>query len=980
MPEGRRRRREENGQEHLLSCSCGFNSNNERSYKVHQRSCEHFRPRSRLERLLQSSGVDDPPPYERSEDPSANASSEQREHTNSDGSLILHDPLTGSLPITSRVPVEERDQQAAVLLEEPVALPQLWEEDVTSDDENFELHLVRRAPHTSSHEVMTSLDEVEEGVPMNMDVDEQSSGRTRNTTNFSEDEVNFLRLARIMVDFRLSSSCADEILSWIAKFSGTPLPSCAKTFWRSCERLCSKEQEILSTHAVLSPGIPGYSDTKFFYSNPREAVTRLLVNTRVTFENELLLDFDNDSYVSGRISELNTGEWWKRMESDVRAKFGSSTKLLPIILSTDGSRVSSKKSVKPVYLSLGVHKYRHRTNLMARECIAYMPDSAAETAAQRSHNATKKAFVSRLLGLKAWNILLDSLNLEQPLVVTMPSGQVLRFGLAIAYWICDHPEAQNLALVKWQHGTSHPCRFCLCPSDSVSNLSREAPSRNDLVFQRVMSGEERSDYSFYTEPETFEHRIKIQGNLGVCWSLPLCVLHVFLSQGLVKYVVQWFLQAVTENGWPLTEEATTSQIQARSKRAGKKGTREHRRVAYSHKLVELDQRFATVPTFSQRAPNGKLVYMARFPNGISNLSFLTGRDYLCMIQQLPFLVAESGEKLLPPYALDKFLKLFYQLHRMLFLIFKVTIWDANVQDEFESLAQDFASELTTDSSFVRFFSERSEMNFSKLHMLRHICELVQFYGSPLNWEAGREEAAHSLFAHAAYKRTNRGDSTHKQMLHWSTKVKEIHSILARHGGVEHEESPDMRIRRYPFSLTRRDCPGLKLHQYVRFGMASYLLHWIPYMSLSEERKQFYVDSINAGTLPIEITKSFVLPGSRDIIVATADYREGKERYDFVELHAEGGERKFGKVRAIVHTMETHFFILQHLRPNMVDFPRTKGVHPPSRYLQLIHKEDRNEQDRTLWSIYEVSSSVLGKRNIIPVPDKPGKYFLNEMVI
>jgi hypothetical protein len=211
-------------------------------------------------------------------------------------------------------------------------------------------------------------------------------------------------------------------------------------------------------------------------------------------------------------------------------------------------------------------------------------------------------------------------------------------------------------------------------------------------------------------------------------------------------------------------------------------------------------------------------------------------------------------------------------------------------------------------------------------------------------------------------------------------VKEIHSILARHGGVEHEESPDMRIRRYPFSLTRRDCPGLKLHQYVRFGMASYLLHWIPYMSLSEERKQFYVDSINAGTLPIEITKSFALSGSRDIIVATADYREGKERYDFVELHAEGGERKFGKVRAIVHTMETHFFILQHLRPNMVDFPRTKGVHPPSRYLQLIHKEDRNEQDRTLWSIYEVSSSVLGKRNIIPVPDKPGKYFLNEMVI
>ena len=364
---------------------------------------------------------------------------------------------------------------------------------------------------------------------------------------------------------------------------------------------------------------------------------------------------------------------------------------------------------------------------------------------------------------------------------------------------------------------------------------------------------------------------------------------MFLSQGLVKYVVEWFLQAIIENGWPLTETATTEQIQARRRKAGKKGTREHQQVAYSHKLVDLDQRFSCVPTFSQRAPNGQLVYMSRFPSGISNLFFLTGRDYLCMIQQLPFILAESDEKLLPPYALDKFLKLFYHLHRMLFLIFKVQFWTIGVQNEFESLASDFASELTTDKNFVRFFNEKSDMNFSKLHMLRHVCELVQFYGSPLNWEAGREEAAHSLFAHAAYKRTNRSESAPDRMLQWSTKLKEAHSILARNAQSDDGEAQEVRIRKYPYSFERKECPGLKTHQYVRYGMASYLMHWLPHMSLSEETKQRYAEAINAGTLCVEVSKLLVLPGSRDIIVATAEYRGGKERYDFVGEKVKKGE-------------------------------------------------------------------------------------------
>jgi hypothetical protein len=258
------------------------------------------------------------------------------------------------------------------LIEVPLVALQAWEEPL-SDDDTYEF--VRRADaadRSASHENQHSLP-ADQGVSQ-VEVDSVGE-RTRASATFTENEVNFLKLSKIVLDFRLSSACTDKLLSWMDSCRNTMLPSCAKTFWRSCNRLCAKEQEILTTHAVLSPGIQGYSEAKFFYSNPREAIIRLLLNTRVTFENELLLEFDNAAHMEGKLSEINTGEWWKRKEVEVRMKFGSSTKLLPVILCTDGSRVSTKKSVKPVYLSLGVHKHQRdkAVNLKVSRCFHYFP-------------------------------------------------------------------------------------------------------------------------------------------------------------------------------------------------------------------------------------------------------------------------------------------------------------------------------------------------------------------------------------------------------------------------------------------------------------------------------------------------------------------------------------------------------------------------------------------------------------------------------
>jgi hypothetical protein len=439
--------------------------------------------------------------------------------------------------------------------------------------------------------------------------------------------------------------------------------------------------------------------------------------------------------------------------------------------------------------------------------------------------------------------------------------------------------------------------------DEMANFSLQTQFRFEPHLQEALTGG-GEEYSLYTD-EAQEFRIlankhlgpqSFSATLGTHWALPMCALHVSLSQGLVKYVIEWCLEAVKNNGWDLTSSSTLQQVKRR------KGTDGRKRI-YSPKLIALDERFAFVLSFSQRASNGDLVYMTRFNNGgISNLSYLTGRDYLCILQQLPFLIASSEEKLLPAYALEKFLKLFYKLHRMVFLVFKTSPWSQAVQHEFDTVATAFAHELTEDRDFVAAFS-KTEMSFSKVHMLRHFSEMVNFYGAPGNFESGREEAAHKFFAKSAYKRTNRNPGFHKQMLGWSVKLKQAQGILSRHIEDPARNRGATKMRRYVYDWDRKVCPNLRLHQFVLNGMASYLRFVLPHMQISQENKEAYADRIADKTLLVELTKKIVLYGSEDII--TADYHsdEAQSKHDFVELvSGSGQERAFGKVHAFIHAM------------------------------------------------------------------------------
>lgn len=951
----------------LSKCACGYTGTS-KGYRAHQNHCSLFRADLRLATLMQQLPLEEavpPPAYEEERNEYPNAVAPEISSTTQpqevadeakvdDAKSMEHTGQGGS---GTRVMAQGSRES-----EHPV--PTFIEESETSDDDAFDVE--------SSLEDNQS-EEVEDNQSEEADTDHEGLSVSKGP---GKDDLSQLKLGLLFLKFGVSSKCVDQIFTWMRENESVSLPRSSKTFWRRFDKACQSDLPVIPTYAVINSGVANFRETKFHYVNPREAVVRLLSNRQVSFEQELLLSCDHEANAHGDRGELNSGLWWERTEAEVRRKFGESTRLLPIIFSTDSSHVSNKKSVKPVYLSLGIHKLKHRRSIFARECVAYIPDATLTSARYKvtAHNFLAK----RIINLKCWQILLEGLDLDTPLEYTLPSGRVVRFGLAICYWVCDHPESQMLAQVKCN--STHSCRFCLSKEEDMAKLSMQTQFRFERHFEQALQGT-GEDFSFYTD-DANEFRILINkhlgpssfsGTLGTHWALPMCALHVFLSQGLVKYVIEWCLEAIKNNGWNLTSSSTAQQIKKR------KGTGEARKRVYNPRLITLDERFALVPSFSQRGANGDLVYMTRYTNGgISNLSYLTGRDYLCILQQLPFLIASSEDKLLPEYALEKFLKLFFGLHRMVFLVFKTSPWTQEVQQNFDTVAHAFARELTEDRDFVAAFS-KTEMGFSKVHMLRHFSEMVNFYGAPGNFETGREEAAHKFFAKSAYKRTNRNPGFRKQMLGWSVRLKQAQGILSKNMSSLSIERRATRIRKYVFDWERKMCPGIALHQFVRFGLAAYLRFILPHMNISQERKQALADCIADKSLVVELTKKISLPGSEDVV--TADYQddESKSKHDFVELvPGPGGDRVFGKVQAFVHAMGSQFVILQHLCCDS-RFQGTGGVNPAVGHLYIRHKVDKRSSDGTLWSIYNVSE-ILCKRNVIPDPDNKGCYFVNEMVM
>ena len=94
----------------------------------------------------------------------------------------------------------------------------------------------------------------------------------------------------------------------------------------------------------------------------------------------------------------------------------------------------------------------------------------------------------RFLNLAAWQAILNTLEMDKVLDIPHPneSGDTLSFLIVPAFWVCDHPEAQNTANCYAASGSNFPCQICLCPKDSMSNFDALFPLRSDEICKKVI--------------------------------------------------------------------------------------------------------------------------------------------------------------------------------------------------------------------------------------------------------------------------------------------------------------------------------------------------------------------------------------------------------------------------------------------------------------------------------------------------------------
>jgi hypothetical protein len=795
-------------------------------------------------------------------------------------------------------------------------------------------------------------------------------------SSLSDVQMCLLDIAEIAMRFGMSKQALEEVIRWAKKSSPATiqkLPISARHFWTKFDRIFHKKKKtqdrVQCTNFTTKMG----DEVTFVFMDPRTAVKRLLNNRRVTNEATLLRNYSKDGY-AGRRSEVNSGDWWKRTEVEVREKYGRHINLLPLIFCADGSPTSLKGSVKPVYLSIGNVSLKARLRIDGKECLAYIPDKPFDEK-DEEHQAERR----RLINLGCWDVLLKKLDLDTPLTWEH-DGESVQFALRVMFFLGDHPESQALAGVKGGWNCSHPCRHCLVPRDRMPYFEESFPPRTedfrDSLAVRVADGErlKREElHSYHLDVNSATALSCFRGRYFKAF--PMCVGHVFFSQGLVKKLVTFTLAAIADYGFQTSPaiRALMSSDELMGSVLKKTNT------AGTIRLRELDRRMSLMPHYSRRSDDGSILYLESFRH-VSKLSFITGTQYLHLLQIIPIALGSSGSFFMPEDCRLHLLRLFSVLRSIVFLVKKCHVWDAETFQRFKLQIAEF-SRLMTHNSFVCM--SPSQMKFSKLHVLSHLVEMVREYGAPRNLDTSTYDHAHKDSVKKAYKLSSKQETKLlKQMIVNNERLKAIallRSQVSDPPSVAKEVNVSNRIR-FPCRIGTRSinasCQGLRLDDTALFGMkycgagrAGWLTVAMNRLDMDAHSRAFYYKQMEERKLDVAFYSFSVLPRTDDIVVCSPNYSPKRERFDVVEIDSDR-PHTYGQVRAIFSAFDSEFVLVRGLFPT---FPE-KFEHDQVCMGYVSYAPDQNPDGVfwDCWSVEQVKRKVFAAEDF----DYEGRFFIN----
>ena len=379
--------------------------------------------------------------------------------------------------------------------------------------------------------------------------------------------------------------------------------------------------------------------------------------------------------------------------------------------------------------------------------------------------------------------------------------------------------------------------------------------------------------------------------------------------------------------------------------------------------------------------------MRQFPNGISRLSFMQGTDYVCLLQQLPFLIADSGDSLMPQDQLNHLLRIFRQLLKIAFTAYKVYNWTNSVRAEFDKNVKELEQLLTHDS-----FSHMSKklMCIPNVHFLYHLTDYATLYGSPMNFETSQSEMAHKKYAKESFKRTNRHGDFLSSMMERNLLSIAVDTLaplaLSDDNNKEFETSNTLILPKNMKDIYSLSSKRLN-PQRIRVGLQDLVYK----LNLSQEIEDKRLSEIESKTLVCSVATYCYISNSPDFIVACDDYRSKGPRYDWIEIKQEENDtRWFAQVQAILHTMGRIALLVK-----TCNYVKTKknctGLdedgHPVYNVVGLNHPVLQDSPHITwqklgrqfLWNaVYE--SEVIARKHVIELPNSPNEFLVNDSVI
>jgi len=686
----------------------------------------------------------------------------------------------------------------------------------------------------------------------------------------------------------------------------------------------------------------GFKDVQFSFENPRTVIEELLSDATLNHSENIQLGSieEKDEFGNNVFSDLSSALWIKQTSQMLLSKKKDAA-VLPLIWAADSVNLDNrgKRSVKPIYLTLGIFKTHIRRLAIAKRVIGFFPDIES-TKAQQKTIAYRKA--KRDLYHKCWDVIMKNIDFKTPFsylgLHLYPVNMIAQM---------DHPEAQLFAKVKNSYRTSYPCRLCLAPRDQMNDMRTSFVFRTSTLFQEclVKKWTQEDDFSFHVDLESGVLASGFFGGPGgIYFGTPACLLHIFLSQGLVKKAIS-FLLACVHSGKELPTVEIVIDIE--NEVPVKKSVR-----GAATRMQLLDQRIASIPSFASKGR-----WLRTF-QGVSNLSFLTGQDYLSLIQIIEFALHPNDGALFSIEVGNALLQLFQSLRSLVFQCFATKKWYLSDIENLKRLIEEFSNAMIYFKSL-----SKSELKFSKFHALKHFPEYIQMFGALENIDGGHFETAHKVHAKEPWRHCSRTRSDYQeQMLNYLTfwrSILKIEDEFEFEGPSETPSVDETRNKGISFEITKKN-----LHPWVPISRIGGLI-----------KSALSIDEV-------DISKCLIL---NSLVIANGEIIrvQHKEKENWVCSDVEVKIEKglwFARVIMLMIYCGKKYTLVRNLRTisSGKDVASVNGlkVHKRLQKVYCSWAEDRLDPRKISVDLVEVTS-IVRKVHLVPDFEKKNFFFVND---